>query len=407
MTVACDFLVVGGGIAGASLACELASHAHVVLIEREVRPGYHTSGRSAAMYIESYGNAAVRALTAASRAFFDDPPEGFSDYPLLSPRACLTIAREGQEVALAAVAEQLAQTGAAFREIDGAAACSLFPLLRPEAAVSAVLEPDSADIDVGALHQGYLRLGRARGVELRCDAALAGLERARDAWRAKLPGGETILAGRIVNAAGAWADDVAALAGAERLGLTPKRRTVILVDPPAAAAISDWPTVLDADEQFYFKPQSGMILASPCDETPSLPVDAAPEEIDIAVCVDRIQAAADLPVRRIARSWAGLRTFAPDSTPVFGEDPDFAGFFWFAGQGGYGMQTAPAAARLGAALALGLPVPDNMAARGISAATFSPIRLRDVSEKAGKLTAVDQEILAGDVARSGAAQERA
>jgi D-arginine dehydrogenase len=373
--IACDFLVVGSGIAGASIACELAPHAKVIVAEQEDRAGYHTSGRSAAMYIVSYGVAPVRMLTAASRAFFDSPPDGFADYPLLTPRGCLTIARADQFERLAQEERALAETASVFREIGEAEAKALVPRLKDGAAARALYEPDSADIDVAALLQGFMRLAKARGAEFRVDAGLTALDRHGQFWRASLSDGETIVAGTLIDAAGAWADTVAGLAGLSALGLTPKRRTAILIDPPAGVEIDGWPNVLDVSEQFYFKPQSGLILASPGDETPSPPVDAAPEELDIAVCVDRIQAAADLPVRRVTRAWAGLRTFAPDHAPVIGHDPRAAGFFWFAGQGGYGMQTSPAAACFGAALALGRPIPTDLAERGLTEITFSPARL--------------------------------
>jgi D-arginine dehydrogenase len=373
--IACDFLVVGSGIAGASIACELAPHAKVIVAEQEDRAGYHTSGRSAAMYIVSYGVAPVRMLTAASRAFFDSPPDGFADYPLLTPRGCLTIARTDQFERLASEARALAETASAYREIGEAEAKALVPRLRDGAAARALYEPDSADIDVAALLQGFMRLAKARGAAFRLDARVGGLERQGDKWRATLRDGETIVAGAIVDAAGAWADAMAGLAGLSGLGLMPKRRTAILIDPPPGVDIAGWPNVLDVSEQFYFKPQSGLILASPGDETPSPPTDAAPEELDIALCVDRIQAAADLPVSRVTRAWAGLRTFAPDHALVIGHDPRAQGFFWFAGQGGFGMQTSPAAARFGAALALGKPIPADLAERGLTETTFSPARL--------------------------------
>jgi D-arginine dehydrogenase len=373
MTV-CDFLVVGSGIAGASIASELAAHAAVIVAEQEDTHGYHTSGRSAAMYIESYGNEPVRRLTAASRAFFEQPPPGFTDYPLLDPRGCLTIARADQDEDLDALAAQIASTGGVFRELNGEAAQAMIPALKPEASHRALFEPDSADIDVNALHQGFLRTAKARGAAFRLNARAVHIERAAGVWRVTLAEGDTIEARVIVNAAGAWADEVAGLAGVRPIGLTPKRRTVILLDPPPGVAIGAWPTVLDVGEQFYFKPQSGLLLASPGDETPSPPVDAAPEELDIAICIDRIQAAADIPVRRVTRAWAGLRTFAPDSTPVIGFDLHTEGFFWCAGQGGYGMQTSPAAARLGAALALGLQIPEALTDRGVTAGDYSPER---------------------------------
>jgi D-arginine dehydrogenase len=374
MAVACDYLICGSGVAGASLAFELAAHGRVIVVEQEDRHGHHTTGRSAAIYIESYGAEPLRRLTAASRAFFDNPEPGFSDYPLLTPRGCLTIARADQLPALAEFAQGLAASGTEFRELSGEAARAQVPVLKAEACAAAVYEPNASDIDANGLHMGFLKLAKARGAEFRLNARVARLDRAGEDWRVGLANGETIAARVVVNAAGAWADPVAALAGARSLGLSPLRRTVVLLDPPAGLPIAAWPAVVDVDEEFYFKPEAGLILASPADETPSEPLDAAPEELDIAICVDRIQTACDLPVRRVARSWAGLRTFAPDRVPVFGYDPGVPGFFWFAGQGGYGMQTAPAAARLGAALVLGRDMPCDLADRGLTAAELSPAR---------------------------------
>lgn len=371
-----DFLVVGSGIAGASIAGELAASASVLVVEREDSHGYHTTGRSAAMFIESYGNAWVRRLTGASRGFFATPPDGFCGHPLLKRRGCLTIARREQRPALDALAADIGATGSEMREISGRAALAMAPILRPEGLSRAVFEPGSCDIDTHGLYAGYLRLARSRGAELQLNAGVERIERRPAGWRVTLTGGDTAEARVIVNAAGAWADQIAELAGASPLGLSPRRRTVILIDPPAGVAIETWPTVIDVDEQFYFKPESGCLLASPADETPSGPVDAAPEELDIAVCIDRLQTATTLSISHVRRSWAGLRTFAPDRTPVLGYDPDMAGFFWFAGQGGYGMQTAPAAARLGAALALEREIPCDLAERGLAPAAFSPSRWR-------------------------------
>ena len=371
-----DFLVVGSGIAGASIACELAASASVLVVEREEGHGYHTTGRSAAMFIESYGNAWVRRLTGASRGFFDTPPAGFCSEPLLKRRGCLTVARRDQHPALEARAADIGVTGSGMRRISGRDALDMAPILRSEAVSRAIFEPGSSDIDTHGLHAGYLRLARARGADLRLNAGIERIERRAAGWRVTLAGGDAVTARVIVNAAGAWADPVAEMAGASPLGLTPRRRTVILIEPPAGLAIDTWPTVIDVDEQFYFKPESGRLLASPGDETPSAPGDAAPAEIDIAFCVDRLQAATTLSISHVRRSWAGLRTFAPDRTPVFGYDPHIAGFFWFAGQGGYGMQTAPAAARLGAALALEREIPPELGERGLASAPFSPCRWR-------------------------------
>lgn len=370
----CDFLICGSGIAGASLAYELASRGRVIVVEQEDRHGYHTTGRSAAIYIESYGAAPLRRLTAASRGFFELPPEGFADYPLLKPRGCLNIGSDAQRPALEALAAEIAATGTAFEMLDGAAARALVPILKPEAVTQAIYEPNAADIDTNGLHQGFLKLAKDRGAEFRLNAGVEALERTADGWTVRLADGDVIEAQVVVNAAGAWADRLAVLAGARPLGLTPMRRTIILLDPPPGAEIDAWPAVVDADEAYYFKPESGMILASPADETPSEPLDAAADEMDIAICVDRLQTVAELPVRRVARSWAGLRTFAPDRVPVFGYDPVVEGFFWFAGQGGYGMQTAPAAARLGAALAIGHDIPIDLAERGLTAQELSPAR---------------------------------
>jgi D-arginine dehydrogenase len=372
----CDFLVCGAGIAGASIAAELAATARVIVVEREDSAGYHTTGRSAALYVASYGNLPVRAVTAASRSFYDAPPAGFADRPLLSARGCLHIAGPEQGAALEDLYAELSATGVEVRRLTGEAARAMVPVLREGAVASALHEPGAADIDVAALHGGYLRLARQRGAEVRLDAGLQGLERVGGRWRARLAGGEAVEAGVVVNAAGAWGDQVAALAGAAPVGLVPCRRTALILEAPDGADITGWPAVIDVAEQFYFKPEAGRILASPADETPCEPQDVAPEELDIAICVDRIQAAADIPVRRVLRSWAGLRTFAPDRTPVIGFEPGAEGFFWFVGQGGYGMQIAPAAARLGAALALGEEAPADILAAGALAAAFSPARFR-------------------------------
>jgi D-arginine dehydrogenase len=370
----CDFLVCGAGIAGASIAAELAGDASVVVVEREDAAGYHTTGRSAALYVASYGNAAIRALTAASRPFFDAPPQGFADHPLLTPRGCLHIGSAVQTRQLDALAAGLAATGVDVRRIGGDAACAMVEVLRPEIVAGGVHEPGAADIDVAALHGGYLRLARQCGARIVLGAGISALEQTGDGWRATLANGEILDARVVVNAAGAWGDEVAALASAAPVGLTPCRRTALILEAPANAEIGGWPAVIDVDEGFYFKPEAGRILASPADETPSPPTDAAPEELDIAICIDRLQAVADIPVRRVLRAWAGLRTFAPDRTPVFGFAAGTPGFFWFAAQGGYGMQIAPAAARLGAALARGEATPSDVAALGVEAATFSPAR---------------------------------
>jgi len=371
-----DFLVIGSGVAGASAAYELSKTAKVLVAEREAAHGVHTTGRSAALYSAAYGNAVIRALTLASRGFYDSPPAGFADYPLLTPRGCLYIATAEQGAALAEIEAAAVGSGVAMQRVDAARALSLCPILKADHVAEAVYEPDAMDIDVQALHQGFLKGIKAHGGEARLDAEVVGLTHAHDRWIADFRDGSQVSAHTVIDAAGAWADIVAALAGVAPIGLQPKRRTALILEAPPGVTPGPWPAVIDADEQFYFKPEAGRILASPADETPSEPCDAQPEEWDIAVCVDRVQSAADLPVRRVLRSWAGLRSFVADRSPVIGHDPAAPGFFWLAGQGGYGVQTAPAAGRVAAALALGEALPEDVAALGVTSAMLSPSRLR-------------------------------
>lgn len=369
-----DFIVIGAGIAGASIAAELARSAKVCLVEAEARPGLHTTGRSAALFTPSYGGREIRALTRASRAFFDAPPPGFAQAPLLSDRGVLYIARADQQAGLREMAAGIKATGGSVDMIDRAKALAAVPLLRPDYVAAAALDSDAADIDVDALHQGFLRAARADGARLVTDSRILAAERTGGVWSLALAG-ETLSAPVVIDAAGAWADEVAKLFGAAPLGLTPLRRTAMLVDAPAGVDIRDWPAVIDADETFYFKPDAGKLFLSPADETPDTPHDVQPEELDIAIGVDRVLAALDIEVRRVSHSWAGLRTFAPDRVPVVGFDPAAPGLFWCAGQGGYGIQTAPAMARTAAALARGEAVPADVAAEGLTAADLSPSRL--------------------------------
>jgi D-arginine dehydrogenase len=370
--VAFDVAIIGSGIAGAGAAYELADGARVLLLEREDVHGYHTTGRSAALYIETYGNAVIRGLTRASRGFFEAPPAGFCDYPLLTPRGCLNIARADQLDALAAAT---AEAGGAAVPLGRDAVLNLVPALRPDYVSAGLLEPSAMDADVAGLHQGFLKGARARGAEIRTGQEVVAIARQTSGLRVTCASGETFEAAVVVNAAGAWADRIAALAGAGTVGLQPMRRTALIVDAPPGVESRAWPAVIDVDEQFYFKPDAGRILASPADETPSEPCDAWAEEMDVAVCVERMQAAADIPVRRIVRSWAGLRSFVADRSPVIGFDAGVPGFFWLAGQGGYGVQTAPAAARAAAALAGGLALPADIVSYGVTEADLSPARL--------------------------------
>ncbi|MDJ0926746.1 MAG: FAD-dependent oxidoreductase [Gammaproteobacteria bacterium] len=342
-----DFLIVGAGIAGVSVAWQLADQHTVILLEAEDQPGFHATGRSAAFFLATYGNAAIRALTAASRDFFDQPPPGFTEHPLLEPRGCLIIAGTNQRAGLR---EQFAELREGSTELSfqpGEFALERVPVLRSEQVSACIWEPDAQRIDVNALMQGYLRGCRQQGAQIVTNARVQSTVRADDHWTVRTTTGE--FHGRvIVNAAGAWADEVADLAGAERIGFTPLRRTACIIETEPAVACGNWPAVTDLDESFYFMPDAGRLLLSPADETPAEPGDAYPDDIDVAMAVDRFESVTSLQVRRVVQQWAGLRTFGPDRSPVVGFDASVAGFFWLAGQGGYGIQTAPELSRVAA-----------------------------------------------------------
>ncbi len=372
-----DFLIIGGGIAGVSVAAELAGRARVILIEREPALAYHSTGRSAALFIETYGPPQIQGLTRASRAFLEHPPEGFADAGLLKPRGVLHLAGAERPEGATALADEFAGQPGRFLGIEDCLA--LVPILRRGAITGGYLETDAMDLDVHAVHQGFLRQARARGARIATGVPEQAFERVDldgvAGWSAMVDG-ERVRARVVIDAAGAWADQVAVSMGAAPMGLTPLRRTALLVDPPAGLDIAAWPAVIDADEGFYFKPDAGKLLLSPADATPSAPCDAAPDEMDVAIAVDRVQQAADLPVRRVNHAWAGLRTFGPDGLPVVGYDPAIEGLFWLAGQGGYGIQTSPAMAKLAAALALGEDVPTDLVGFGVDAGLLAPVEIR-------------------------------
>jgi len=376
-----DFIVIGAGIAGASAGYELAAPGRtggraggrVALLEREDQPGYHTTGRSAAFYIQSYGNAVIRALTLGSWEFYTEPPEGFTDGPLLTERGALFVGRPDQIGELDALVAETRPLAPHLQRLDAAAARALVPVLRPSTLGGAVLDSKAMEIDVNRLHQGYLRGLKARGGEIVTRAEVRGLQPGPAGWLAETKAGD-FTAPVVVNAGGAWCDEIAGLAGAKPVGLVPKRRTAITFDAPADLDTRDWPLTAGVAEDFYIKPDSGRLMGSPADETPMPPCDVQPDEFDIAVAVERIQTATTLEIRRIGNTWAGLRTFAPDKTMVAGFDPAREGFFWLAGQGGYGIQTAPAMGRLTAALATGAPMPKDLVALGVTAEAVSPER---------------------------------
>jgi D-arginine dehydrogenase len=369
-----DYIIIGAGIAGASIAYWLAPHASVIIVERESQPGYHSTGRSAALYMESYGPPQVRALTCASRAFFDRPPPGFTDHPLLAPRGALMFATQDQLAQLDQHEAIVRSVSDKVERLDADQACRRVPVLRREQVAAAVYEADAADIDVHALHQGFLRGARAAGAKLVCDAEVQALAYRSQAWEISTTQG-MFRAPVVVNAAGAWADVIGQMAGADPIGLVPKRRSAFTFQPPAGIDASSWPLFMRVDESFYVKPDAGMLLGSPANADPVAPHDVQAEELDIAIAIDHIQNMTTLNVRRPSHVWAGLRSFVADGSLVAGFDQKLAGFFWAAGQGGYGIQSAPAAGEAYAAMLRGMPIPDRILAHGVDAAALSPARL--------------------------------
>lgn len=369
-----EVLIVGAGIAGASAAYFLAPHCRVTMLEREDQPGYHTTGRSAALFAESYGNATVRALTRASRAFLESPPAGFAANPILTPRGHLVFASADQSDALDAIAQDFAATGTRMQALSGSRVRELVPVLRSDHVQRGLLDAAAQDMDVHALHQGFLRGARANGTRLVTGAELRAAEFSAGRWRIETGAGE-FGAALLVNAAGAWVDEVARACGARAIGIQPLRRTAIVFECAKFSGARAWPMASDAHETLYFRTEAGRFLASPADETPSPPCDAQPDELDIAKLIERLQAATSFELRRITAKWAGLRSFVADRTLVAGFDPRQAAFFWLAGQGGYGIQTCPAMGMIAAALVLGRQIPQALRDAGVAPATLDPRRL--------------------------------
>lgn len=370
-----DFAIVGAGIAGVSAAYHLAPRARVVLLEREHVAAYHTTGRSAALHSETYGSAEIRAITVAAGRFYRKPPEGFADHPLLTPRGALIAGRAEQMDALKKAAAEYARLVPSVCWRSPEEVRALHPLLKPEACAGGAIHELAEDMDVAAIHAGFLKGARAAGALLRLNSEVTALDRKDGRWTIRLGDGETIAATNIVNASGAWADVVAGLAGVQPVGLVPKRRTAFTFDAPQGLALEKMPMVIDFDETWYVKPEVGQFLGSPADETPSPPCDAQPEEMDIAIAVDRIETGMALRISRIKNKWAGLRSFVPDKNLVIGYDA-VPGFFWLAGQGGYGIQTGAGAGRLAADLALGNELPADIGGLGVTERALSPARLR-------------------------------
>jgi len=336
-----DILIVGAGIAGVGLAADLAADYRVTVIEQESRPAYHSTGRSMAIFIRNYGNAAIRALSRASAPLFEMPDATLFPHPLISQRGVLFISDESGLLHHNALLDQ----ADGLRQLSLDEAFGMVPILRREWIVAAAYEHDAQDIDVNALHEGWLRKARAGCTQLMTDCALRSAERTGGKWKAQTSKGE-IVADVIVNAAGAWVDGVAQACGAAALGIQPMRRSIAVLPAPVSYDTTDWPLIDDSAERWYCKPGGGKLYVSPADEIPVDPHDAYVDDMVLAEGLDRFEQAVDYPVTRVERSWAGLRSFAPDRTPVAGFAPGTAGFFWLAGQGGYGMQTAPALSRL-------------------------------------------------------------
>lgn len=371
MPTGADILVVGGGVAGLSAGAFLAPHAQVVVIEAEDHLGTHSSGRSATMLHYALGDELVRALTLASRSLFDDPPEDFTDVPLGTPAPVLVHATESEQQSLALLHSAIAPF-ARLEPVGPDEMARLCPILKigPGAAVAGLLDPRGIRLDPNALLHAYARALRVHGGTVVTGARLSTISRTANHWHVKTEQGADFSAPLVINAAGAWADQVAALAGIAPLGLEPLRRTIITFDGPPGADVANWPFTKTVGDELYFAPESGRLLASPMDEVPDEPCDAQPGELEVALAAWRMEERTTLKVQRIYSRWAGLRTFSPDRRPVVGLDPRAEGFFWLAGQGGFGLQTSPAVARIVESLVAGSPWP----VPALAAADLAPDR---------------------------------
>jgi len=371
-----DFVVVGGGIAGASAAYELAGHGSVVLLEKEAVCGHHSTGRSAAVFTECYGDELVRRLAIASRPFLDNPPPGFSAGPLLEGRPVLFVGRADQNERLNDAAADFGALVPSVDLVTAAEAVVLCPVLRSDHIGGGVLEPEAQDLDVHGLHGGFLSGARARGAVVRTSAGVDRISTRNESWELSITDGDEIQAAVVVNAAGAWCDDVAAMAGIEPVGLQPLRRTAFTFSPPEGVDHRRWPMIVAIDESYYFKPEGPGLLGSPGDEAPVPPGDARHDEIDVAVAISRIQEATTMTIRHVASAWAGLRSFVADRRPVIGADPGSPSFYWLAGQGGFGIKTSPAAGRAIASLVVDDVLPPDLIEIGITRNELAPGRLR-------------------------------
>lgn len=365
-----DVAIIGAGIAGASIASEIAGDLSVVLLEAEDQPGYHSTGRSAAFWTETYGGPLIQPLTTASYDFLNAPDAGFSEIGFLKIRRAINIARSGERHLADAFIAEFAESGVAMVPWNADQIAAAVPAIKP-GWDHAVYEPDCCDIDVAGLHMAYLRDAKRKGAALSCATRVEDIVHDGDMWSLHCRG-KTIRAKRIINAAGAWAQGIAKLAGALPIDIQPMRRTMVQLQTDPGSS-RDMPLVVALDGSFYFKPESGgTFWLSPHDETPVTASDVAPEEWDVALAIDRFQSIMDVDIRSVNRKWAGLRSFAPDRLPIYGFDPQQPDFFWFAGQGGFGIQTAPAAAKLAGSIFLGTDRDPSV--RSINAVIYDPAR---------------------------------
>ncbi|MFT9639422.1 NAD(P)/FAD-dependent oxidoreductase [Alcaligenes phenolicus] len=372
-----DYVIVGAGMAGVSLAYRLPESAQVLVLERESHAAYHSTGRSAAMFVETYGTETIRALTVAGNEFFSHPPAGFSDQPILLPRGVLYVGTADQQGLLDSQYQDWHEQGLDVSRLSAEEALAMVPCLDPAQLAGALYDGQGQDMDVHALHQGFLKGAQAKGVKLRLDTEVVSAKWDGECWEVQLNAEPASLRTRVlVNAAGAWADTLAERCGVQALGIQPKRRSAFLFSPPEGVDHRDWPAVIDIGEEFYFKPDAGMLLGSPANADDVDAHDVVAEELDVATGIYRIEERTQLRIRRPSHTWAGLRSFAPDGELVIGQDANCPGFFWLAGQGGYGIQTAAGASLLAASLLQKQDLPDSLKALNIDPAVVSPARFR-------------------------------
>jgi len=375
-----DAVIIGAGIAGTSVAYFMSNHARVIVLERESQAGLHSTGRSAALFSESYGGPQIRALTRASRSFFERPPRGFAENALLSPRGALVIGGREQAAQVESDYQAIRAGTPQVQLLDERQMQSIVPVLEPQYAQLGLFEPGAADVDVHSLHQGFIRGIKQRGSRLECGVQIHSIERSGGEWllEVAMRGAQphTLRAPLVIDAAGAWADEVAALAGVTPLGLEPRRRSAFLFQPPEGVVTAHWPFVTSVAEEFYFKPDAGLMLGSPANADPVGPHDVQAEELDIAIAIDHIERVTTMRIERPMRPWAGLRSFVADGGVVGGFDSEARGFFWVAALGGYGIQTSAAMGEACAHLALGRALPAHLADASLTAAMLGVERLR-------------------------------